>query len=340
MVGGGYIGLEMAEAFVRRGAEVTLVEAGEQVMGTLDPDMGALVGDAVRRHGIDLRTCRRSTGFEPGQVLTAAGAARRRSRGARPRRHAQQRAGRRGRPPHGDEGRSRSTPASARATRRCGRPATAASRSTWSRRPVHIALGTVANKQGRVAGINMGGGYATFPGVVGTAVTKVCATEVARTGLTEREAPRPGSSSSSATIESTTRPATTPAPSRSRSSSWPSPASGRLLGAQIVGEEGAAKRIDAVAVALHAGFTAQDLVDADLAYAPPFGPLWDPVAVGRPPGAEGRLTGPRNPPSTAASRSGNRGNGRETGLRQPGDTSLADDRRSLSRWTRATPPGC
>ncbi len=56
-----------------------------------------------------------------------------------------------------------------------------------SRRHVHVALGTVANKQGRVAGINLGGGYATFPGVVGTAVTKVCSTEVARTGLTEHE---------------------------------------------------------------------------------------------------------------------------------------------------------
>jgi NADPH-dependent 2,4-dienoyl-CoA reductase/sulfur reductase-like enzyme len=55
-------------------------------------------------------------------------------------------------------------------------------------RPVHIALGTVANKQGRVAGINLGGGYATFGGVVGTAITRLCATEVGRTGLNEGEA--------------------------------------------------------------------------------------------------------------------------------------------------------
>ena len=62
-----------------------------------------------------------------------------------------------------------------------------------SQRPVHMALGTVANRQGRVAGINIGGGYATFPGVVGTAVTKICATEIARTGLNEREATAPDS---------------------------------------------------------------------------------------------------------------------------------------------------
>ena len=74
-----------------------------------------------------------------------------------------------------------------------------------SQRPVHVALGTIANRQGRVAGINIGGGYATFPGVVGTAVTKVCSTEVARTGLTELEAERDGFRAVAATIESTTR---------------------------------------------------------------------------------------------------------------------------------------
>src|SRR5207302_6269178 len=71
--------------------------------------------------------------------------------------------------------------------------------------PVAIALGTHANKQGRVAGINIGGGYATFPGVVGTAVCKVCALEVARTGLNEAEAARAGFSAVPVTVESTTR---------------------------------------------------------------------------------------------------------------------------------------
>ena len=73
-----------------------------------------------------------------------------------------------------------------------------------SGRPTHVALGTVANKQGRVAGINLGGGYATFPGVVGTAITKVCALEVGRTGLTEREAAADGFEAAAATIEPTT----------------------------------------------------------------------------------------------------------------------------------------
>ena len=90
-----------------------------------------------------------------------------------------------------------------------------------SRRPVHIALGTIANKQGRVAGINLGGGYATFPGVVGTAVSKICKWEVARTGLQEHEIRTLGLEHVSATIESTTR-ALAPIHIRRRRRSTPS----------------------------------------------------------------------------------------------------------------------
>ena len=75
-----------------------------------------------------------------------------------------------------------------------------------SGRPVHQALGTVANKQGRVAGINISGGYATFPGVVGTAVTRICQLEIGRTGLSEREATEAGFAFVAAKIETTTTP--------------------------------------------------------------------------------------------------------------------------------------
>ena len=86
-----------------------------------------------------------------------------------------------------------------------GRPATASSRSTGSRgQRVVVALGTHANKQGRVAGINLGGGYATFPGVIGTAVTKLCDLEVARTGLSEAEAEAAGYRFVTASVDSTT----------------------------------------------------------------------------------------------------------------------------------------
>jgi NADPH-dependent 2,4-dienoyl-CoA reductase/sulfur reductase-like enzyme len=280
VVGGGYIGLEMAEAFVRRGAEVAMVEAAPEVMGTLDPDMGARVSAAVRDHGIDLRTGAAVEGFEDGVVHTAAGDLPADlvvlGLGVVPNGELAAEAGIR----TGVKGaiavdpRQRTSHEAVYAAGDC-----CESFHLVSRRPVHIALGTVANKQGRVAGINLGGGYATFRGVVGTAATKVCSTEVARTGLTEAECAAAGFEATSATIESSTRAGYFPGAAPMRVKLLAERGSGRLLGAQIVGGEGAAKRIDVVAVALQAGFTAQDLLDADLAYAPPFGPLWDPVAV-------------------------------------------------------------
>ncbi|MBI2880988.1 MAG: FAD-dependent oxidoreductase, partial [Candidatus Tectomicrobia bacterium] len=148
-----------------------------------------------------------------------------------------------------------------------------------SRKPVHVALGTVANKQGRVAGINLGGGYATFPGVVGTAVSKICAVEVARTGLQEKEIRRLGLEFVQAKIESRTRAGYYPGAGKITVKVLAEKGSGRLLGGQIVGIEGAAKRIDVIATALHAAFTVEEMIHLDLSYAPPYSPVWDPVLI-------------------------------------------------------------
>ena len=148
-----------------------------------------------------------------------------------------------------------------------------------SGRPIHVALGTVANKHARVAGTNIGGGYATFPGVVGTAVVKVFDLAVARTGLTLAEALAEGLPAMA-----------TDAVGKSRAKYYPGSApvhvrlvhtlDGRLLGAQLVGPgEGVAKRIDPIAIALQAGFGVGDLLGADLSYAPPYGPVYEPVLL-------------------------------------------------------------
>jgi NADPH-dependent 2,4-dienoyl-CoA reductase/sulfur reductase-like enzyme len=140
-------------------------------------------------------------------------------------------------------------------------------------------LGTIANKQGRICGINLGGGYATFPGVVGTAVSKICAVEVARTGLNEKEARALGLEYVVGKIESTTRAGYFPGAGKITVKVLAERASGRLLGAQLVGIEGAAKRIDVVATALHAGMTVEEVQYLDLSYAPPFAPVWDPILI-------------------------------------------------------------
>jgi NADPH-dependent 2,4-dienoyl-CoA reductase/sulfur reductase-like enzyme len=153
---------------------------------------------------------------------------------------------------------------------------------TWhrvSRRPAAIALGTHANKQGRVVGTNATGGSATFPGVIGTAVSKICEYEVARTGLTESEAADAGFDALAATIDSTTRAGYYPGAEPIRVKVVAERPTGRMLGAQIVGKEGAAKRIDVCAAVIWNEMPVGEVASLDLSYAPPFSPVWDPVLV-------------------------------------------------------------
>lgn len=286
VVGGGYIGLEMAEAMVMRGLEVSLVDFADQPMRTLDPDMGAIVADAMRGIGVRLYLGEPVEGFDasPDGHVTAV-----RTRdhtlpadlvvlglGVRPASALAEDAGIETGPTGGivTDRRMRT-----RADRVWAAGDCVETRHLVSGAPVAIALGTHANKQGRVAGINIGGGYATFPGVVGTAVSKICRVEVARTGLNEAEAAAAGFETLSAAVESTTRAGYIPGAAAMTTKLIAERRSGRLLGAQIVGEENAAKRVDGLAIALWNGMTVEEMTGLDLGYAPPFAPVWDPVLV-------------------------------------------------------------
>jgi NADPH-dependent 2,4-dienoyl-CoA reductase/sulfur reductase-like enzyme len=287
VVGAGYIGVEMAEALLKRGYEVTVLNRGKQPMATLDPDMGRLVHDAM--DGLGIRTVNDAPVTE---ILT------------------------------GGDGRVRAVasedaeyPADVVILGIGVEPETTLARAAglplgeydglltdlamrvrgheniWaggdcvevldlvSGRERHIALGTHANKHGQVIGANAGGGYATFPGVVGTAVSKVCDLEIARTGLREKEARAVGLRYVTATIESTNSAGYYPGAAPMTVKMLAERRTGRLLGVQIVGREGAAKRVDIAAVALTAGMTVGQVTALDLGYAPPFSPVWDPVLV-------------------------------------------------------------
>lgn len=115
--------------------------------------------------------------------------------------------------------------------------------------------------------------------MVGTGATKICATEVARTGVSTREAMAAGLGFETATITSSTRAGYYPGAGEIVVKMLAERGSGRVLGAQLVGIEGAAKRIDVVATAITAGLTVDQVVGLDLSYAPPFSPVWDPVQV-------------------------------------------------------------
>ncbi|MFF3285827.1 FAD-dependent oxidoreductase [Streptomyces sp. NPDC003023] len=287
VVGAGYIGVEMAEALIKHDYEVTLVNRGEQPMATLDPDMGRLVHEAMTGMGITTVSGKAVTAIltgDDGRVRAVAtddaeypadvvvlGI------GVEPETTLARAAGL----PLGDHG-GLLTDLAMRVR---------GHENIWaggdcvevldlvSGRERHIALGTHANKHGQIIGANAGGGYGTFPGVVGTAVSKICELEIARTGLRERDARAVGLRYVSVTIESTSRAGYFPGAAPMKVKMLAERRTGRLLGVQIVGREGAGKRVDIAAVALTAGMTVEQMTALDLGYAPPFSPVWDPVLV-------------------------------------------------------------
>ncbi|MEU1080162.1 FAD-dependent oxidoreductase [Streptomyces sp. NPDC005908] len=287
VVGAGYIGVEMAEAMINRGYEVTVVNRGREPMATLDPAMGRLVHEAMAGMGITMVNEAEVTGLptgDDGRVRAVATADAEYPAdvvvlgiGVRPETALARAAGL----PLGDHGGLLTD----RSLRVRGQE------NVWaggdcvevldlvSGQQRHIPLGTHANKHGQIIGANVGGGYATFPGVVGTAVSKVCDLEIARTGLREKDAHRVGLRFETVTIESTSRAGYYPNASPMTVKMLAELRTGRLLGVQIVGREGAGKRVDIAAVALTAGMTVDQVAALDLGYAPPFSPVWDPVQV-------------------------------------------------------------
>ena len=280
VVGGGYIGLELAESFIERGCTATIVERKGQLLAMLDADFGQRVAAALDGHGIDVRVKVDVEGFEPGKVLTSEGPLGVDlvvlGIGVRPRSELAAAAG--------------IETGVADAIRVDDRQATSVE-GVWSAgdcaesthlvtgQPVYIALGTYANRHGRVAGLNMAGGDVRSPHVLGTAITKLCRLGIALTGLTERAAAEAGFDAVAATIDATTKAGYFADAERVTVRMTAERGTGRLLGAQILGGGAVAKRIDTVATAITAGMTVEQVADLDLAYAPPFSSVWDPVAV-------------------------------------------------------------
>jgi NADPH-dependent 2,4-dienoyl-CoA reductase/sulfur reductase-like enzyme len=283
IVGGGYIGIEMAEALLNRGCEVSLVDMLPQVMGTLDADMADTVSKALRGAGVTLYLGEKLEGFDTSDGRLRAVQTDRRTLpadiailglGVRPNTGLASRAG---------------IPLGFKNSVKVNDRLETQVDGIWaagdcaevlhlvSKQPFWVAMGTVANKSGRVAGVNIGGGDARFPGVLGTAITKFKSFEIARTGLQERELKELGLDFVCKAIDDKVRAGYYPGTGPIKVKLFAEKGSGRLLGGQIVGAEGSAKRIDIIATALHAGMTVADLTDLDLGYAPPFSSAWDPI---------------------------------------------------------------
>lgn len=286
VVGAGYIGLEVAEGLLKRGLQVTVVERLDAPMGAvLDADMATDVADAMRAAGVDLRLGTAVTGFTAvsGQVTAVATAAGPVDAdlvviglGVRPNADLARAAGIGVGETGGiqvDDHLRTDTP-HVWAAGDC-----VESHHRLTGRAVVVALGTHANKQGRVVGTNLAGGDAAFGGVLGTAITRFQDVEIACTGLTERAAAAAGFSAIGVITEASSRASYYPGAQPMKIKIVLERDTGRLLGAQIVGGAGAGKRIDVLATALWNNMTAADVAGMDLSYAPPFSPVWDPVLL-------------------------------------------------------------
>ena len=280
VVGAGYVGLEMAEALVEQGIEVTVVDRLPRVMSTVDVDIAELVEREVRQH-CELRLESALVALHPSAdsvrveldsgsldvdlVVLALGVR-----------------------PSTDILKDFELPALPNGAlvvddhMRTPHPNVLAAGDCIALHhrvlngPAFVPLGPAANKTGRVAGTVAAGGDAAFEGIVGTAVVKVFDLTVAHTGLTLADAQAAGFEAVATDITAKSRAKYYPGaePLRVR---LVHQADGKLLGGQLVGRDGAAQRVDVIAAALHTGLGIDELAAFDLAYAPPFSPVYDPL---------------------------------------------------------------
>jgi NADPH-dependent 2,4-dienoyl-CoA reductase/sulfur reductase-like enzyme len=270
VVGAGYIGVEAADALRRNGLKVTVLERSQNALLRDDPQLTAAVRRQLELHGVELRCgvpvrsidevdtdiVVVAAGFKPNvEIALAAGV---------------------------DVGRSGAIrtddrmETSLRGIYAAGDCADVTHLVTG--RPTWIPLGTTANKTGRVAGANAAGGRERFAGIVGTSIVGIFGTGFATTGFSVEQARAEGFSPVVARIEANSRPRyfqgrnTTVELVADRGTR-------RLIGGTVIGEDGAAGRINVIASALQSGMRVDEFEQLDLAYSPPFTPAWDPLLI-------------------------------------------------------------
>ncbi len=275
VIGGSFIGLEAADALRRKGLSVKLIERSPYLVRREDPELTSALCAHMRRFGVEVQLGTPVRAIEPGGVDDIPADLVLLATGLRPNTEIATGAGI-------ELGRTGAIRVNDRLETNLGGIFAAGdcaeTMNLVTDRADYIPLGTTANKMGRVAGANAAGGRERFAGVVGTCVVGVFGLGVAMTGLSVAQAAREGFDPVSARIE---------APSRaSYFGGKPSTveliadrATGRLLGGVITGEQDVAGRINVIATALYNRMTVDALERLDLAYAPPFSVVWDPLLI-------------------------------------------------------------
>jgi NADPH-dependent 2,4-dienoyl-CoA reductase/sulfur reductase-like enzyme len=286
IIGAGYIGMEIAEAFSERGIKVTIVEKMANIIGTMDDEITQVVEEELESNGVNIIKSSAVVEFQGNnssvtRAVTDSGMSIDTDIaligvGIRPNSEIARDAG----VALGQTGAIK-----VNAKMETSLPDIFAAGDCAEAyhlvlgRNVYIPLGTTANKQGKIAGENVAGGNASFAGIVGTAIFKTFNLEVGRTGITEKEAKAEGIDYMSNVIDQTSRAFYYPGRSDIKVKLVADRKTGRLLGAQMAGKEGVSKRVDVFATAITARMTVGEVGNLDLGYAPPFAPVYDPILV-------------------------------------------------------------
>ncbi|MFA6174619.1 MAG: FAD-dependent oxidoreductase [Kiritimatiellales bacterium] len=283
VIGGGYIGLEMAEALRRRGVATTLIELAPQVMSPADPEMVSILHQELTIHGVDLRLGTSVTGFsesakglklslssgetlETGVAILAIG--------VKPETALAKAAGLELGPRGGIKVNDRMQTSDANIYA-VGDAVEVTDFIT--RQSALIPLAGPANRQGRIAADNIFGRDSHYKDTQGTAICKVFNLAIGMTGLSEKAAKRAGIPFEKIYVHPASHASYYPGAAPLSIKMIFDPQTGKVLGAQAVGSDGVDKRIDVFAVAIRAGLTVYDLEELELSYAPPFGSAKDPV---------------------------------------------------------------
>lgn len=287
VVGGGYIGLEMTEALIRRGVAVTLIEFADRILTTVDQEMSEIVKarleekgakiltgrsvSAIDRHEGHLKvTAEPDVDVETDCVVVAVGAV----------------------PETALAGKSGIQTGIKGAIRVNSRMETnvrdiyaggdcAESLHAITKKPVYIALGSTAHKHGRIIGENICGLRSEYPGTLGTQAIKLFDLVIARTGMNQTEALAAGFDAKTAEVESWDHKVYYPPAYTLRIRLTADKKTRRILGCQIVGhiEAEISKRIDIIAMAIHSKLTLDEFIQRDLSYTPPLSSPWDPLQM-------------------------------------------------------------
>jgi NADPH-dependent 2,4-dienoyl-CoA reductase/sulfur reductase-like enzyme len=287
IVGGGYVGLEMAEALRKTGKTVSIFERNSHVLTSVDPDMSRVIEYELLRHGVELRLgtpvdalvgedtrvigvkTRSTLGVSPAEAVLL-------DTGVTPNVELCE-----GADIHVGEAGGiavneymETNVPSVFAAGNC-----AEAFCLLRRRPVLHHIGTVAAKQGRIAGENLAGKRSTFSGTVGTTILKVFDLAVGRAGYSSDEAAAERVKAVSVRIEALDKASYLPGSRKIWIKLIANRENGMLIGAQSVGYGDVSKRIDVAATAITSSMTIEELSQLDLSYTPPYGSLWDPLLV-------------------------------------------------------------